>query len=138
MRNKPVRGVAAAAAVLLAVLLATGASAGELVRFVDGRYLEIDSHVVQGEAIRLTVESGGVLVFAADRVEWIERGGQRVLGDGPAETAAGRSGPGRDGVTTVTAAAGERVRRPAPGRPSERNVSRDFARETEPILRPIR
>jgi hypothetical protein len=138
MRNHPARVLAATTVVLLAALFATVATAGELVRFVDGRYLEIESHAVHGQAIRLTVGSGGVLVFAADRVEWIERGGQRVLGEGPAETAAGRTRPAGEPVEIVTVAAGRDVRDPDAERPSVREVARDFAREAGPALRPIR
>ena len=138
MRNKVARILAATAIVAFAALTATDGVAGELVRFVDGRYLEIEEHAVYGEAIRLTVETGGVLVFAADRVEWIERAGLRVLGDGPAETAAGRPPSNTMGVSTVTVDAGDSVRRTDADRPIAHEVARDFARDTRSGLRPIR
>lgn len=138
MRPTVARILAAAAIVASAALIVPHASAGELVRFVDGRYLEIEEHAVHGEAIRLTVAGGGVLVFAADRVEWIERAGLRILGEGPAETAAGRTPSARPGVTIVTADAGERVPRPAADRPEVRDVARDFSLATDPKLRKIR
>jgi len=138
MRPTLVRTLTAVAIVACVAPIVTDASAGELVRFVDGRYLEIEEHAVHGQAIRLTVAGGGVLVFAADRVEWIERAGLRILGEGPAETAAGRTPAAETGVTVVTAEAGKRVPRPEAGRPEVRDVARDFSLGSNPKLRKIR
>ena len=138
MRQSAARILAAAAIVTCAAWAVTDVSAGELVRFVDGRYLEIEEHAVHGEAIRLTVAGGGVLVFAADRVEWIERAGLRIVGEGPAESAAGRTPSAEPGVTIVTADAGERVPRPEAARPDVREVARDFPRDSRRGFRSIR
>lgn len=59
------------------------ASAAEVVRFTDGRYLEVTSHEIHGEGIRLTLDRGGVIVLPLGQVEKIERGGLVVFRTDP-------------------------------------------------------
>ena len=55
------------------------AAAAELVRFVDGRYLEIVSHTVKGKWITLNLKAGSTVGLPAGRVEKIEKGGLVVF-----------------------------------------------------------
>ena len=66
------------AGIALAACLAGGAArAADVVEFADGRYLEVQSHSVLGDYIRLEVRPGSFLVFPADRVDEIRR--ERLL-----------------------------------------------------------
>ena len=57
---------------VFAVCLAGGSTrAAEVVEFADGRYLEVRSHTVLGDYIRLEVPSGSYLVFPVARVDEI-------------------------------------------------------------------
>jgi len=47
--------------------------AREVVEFVDGRYLEIRSYVVQGDFIRLDVDRGSFMVIPVASVDEIRR-----------------------------------------------------------------
>lgn len=76
MRNRIVLSVVALVAIASAV---QPASAAEVVRFTDGRYLEVAAHEIHGKGIRLTVERGGVIVLPLAQVEKIERGGLVVF-----------------------------------------------------------
>ena len=55
------------------------AASGEVVKFTDGRYLEVESHEFVGEAIKLIMENRSVLILPADRVDVIFRDGERVF-----------------------------------------------------------
>lgn len=54
------------------------AGAGELVRFQDGRYLEVEGHQVHGDAVKLFMANRSVMVLPLARVDSI-RSGQVVL-----------------------------------------------------------
>ena len=55
------------------------AASGEVVKFTDGRYLEVEGHEFVGEAIKLILENRSVLIVPADRVDVIFRNGERVF-----------------------------------------------------------
>jgi len=62
------------AALILVSLLGSGAAlAADVVEFSDGRYLEVRSHSVEGDAIRLEVDRGSFMVIPADSVDTIRR-----------------------------------------------------------------
>lgn len=73
---------------VLAVLAPSVAAAEEMVTFVDGRFLKVESHLVGQAAVRLVFGERGTIVVPADRVESIERNG-RVVYRAPAPRAAG-------------------------------------------------
>ncbi len=65
-----------------AIAIATAfasASAGEVVRFVDGRYLEVESHAVEGNTLKLVVKPGGEIRMPVSRVEQIRRDDEVVF-----------------------------------------------------------
>jgi hypothetical protein len=60
--------------IAFAACLAGGAvRAADVVEFADGRYLEVQSHSVLGDFIRLEVRTGSYLVFPATQVDEIRR-----------------------------------------------------------------
>lgn len=93
----------------------TAVDAREVVRFVDGRYLEIDSHRVVGQVVRLDVASGAYIAVERDRIEWIERAGVKVL----------------DADGEIVARAGGDAREAEPRETATRQVARDFAAERD-------
>lgn len=108
----------------LAVVLAalSSATAGELVEFVDGRYLRVESHEAVGAFIRLDVAASSFLVIPAERVEAIQRGGLVVYRPASGVHASGiASGPAGSMGEPVEADGALRGRgpwnwdRPAPG-----------------------
>ena len=60
---------------MLVVSVTGSIFAGEVVRFVDGRYLEIKSHEIDRSMIRLNLRSDSYLIVPVNGVETIERGG---------------------------------------------------------------
>ena len=66
------------AAVTAFALSCSLAGAGELVRFQDGRYLEVEGHQVHGDAVKLFLANRSVMVLPLERVDFI-RSGRVVL-----------------------------------------------------------
>ena len=61
------------------LLLSTLASAEEVVRFQDGRYLEVSAHSTENRAIRVKFQGGSFILFPARRVDIIDRDGRIVF-----------------------------------------------------------
>jgi hypothetical protein len=77
-------------------------AAAEVVEFADGRYLEVRSHAVEGEYLRLTVDDGSFLIFPAYQVDTIREDWQVVYRYRPAgvDRATDRGRSGRSEVLT--------------------------------------
>jgi len=118
-----------AALVVAAVASVAPVSAGELVRFQDGRYLEVERHEVRGDAVRLILAPGAVVACSTSQVEWIERAGLRVWGDSD-ELARTRR-------RSRSVAEGETLVRARP-EPEVREVARDFPAGTPGLPLPLR
>lgn len=119
MCAKPVR----VAALLTTVLLSPLAFAGEVVEFTDGRYLEVESHQVIDDAMRLNVSGSSYLVFPLSQVDRIERGGREVFRQPGTVTARGTESERR--AVLLTGLRGDAAERaPAADLVAERSRSR--------------
>jgi hypothetical protein len=119
MRRNMQRGILGAAILLVAI---PAAGAAELVEFVDGRYLRVESHTAVGTFMRLDLTASSFLVIPAERVESIQRGGQVVYRSKPTDPVREyASGPAGSMVEPAAAGGALRSRgpwnwdRPAPG-----------------------
>lgn len=66
------KAIPLAAAALLAGLATTEAVAGQIVRFEDGRSMEVEGLVPRGEMVELSLAGGGAIAVPAWRiVEWV-------------------------------------------------------------------
>ena len=73
--NRKIACLAITAALALTCTLAGG---GEVVRFQDGRYLEVEGHQVRGDAVKLILANQSALIMPLERVDSI-RSGRVVL-----------------------------------------------------------